>query len=301
MSLYKVEYKRTKPVSPVKVKRLEEIKNYLKKYKYLLLVDITNVTAPVLHESRRLLKKDGSILKVIKNTLTRFAIEEVKKEKPGIEKIESFLKGQKAIIFTDKNPFEIQLFLNKNKIPRAAKAGDIATRDIVIPAGNTNFAPGPILSMFNKLKIPIKIQEGSIWVSKDTVVAKAGETITADVADLLGKLGIKPIEVGLNVHAIYLDGNVIKAEEINIDPEYYSELFATAVREAINLSINSGYPTHETIEDIVKKAHLEAVSLAANVVFITKDTAEQILGKLYREAFSLYELIKSKNPEVFQS
>ncbi len=301
MALYKVEYKRSKPVSSTKVKRLEEIKEYLKKYNYLLLVDITNVTAPVLHESRRLLKKDGSILKVIKNTLTRFAIEEVKREKPGIEKIEPFLKGQNAVIFTNKNPFEIQLFLNKNKIPRAAKAGDIATRDIVIPAGNTNFAPGPILSMFNKLKIPIKIQEGSIWVTKDTVVAKAGEIISADVADLLGKLGIKPVEVGLNVRAVYLDGNVVKAEEINIDPDYYRELFSTAVREAINLSINSGYPTYETVEEIVKKAHLEAISLAVNVIFVTKDTAEQILGKLYREALTLYELLKSKNPEAFQN
>lgn len=300
MSLYKVEYKRTKPVAPSKVRKLEEIKEYLKKYKYLIFVDINGVTAPVLHESRRLLKEDGSILKVIKNTLMRIAIEDVKEEKPGIENIESFLKGQNAAIFTNKNPFEIQLFLNKNKIPRAAKARDIATKDIVIPAGNTNFSPGPILSLFNRLKIPIKIQEGSIWVSKDTVVAKAGEEISAELADLLGKLGIKPIEVGLNVKVIYLDGKVIKAGEVNIDPDHHREMFSTAVREALNLSINSGYPTSETIEDIIRKAHLEALSLAINAMLITKDTAEYILGKVYREAMAIHEILKSKNPDLFQ-
>ena len=42
-----------------------------------------------------------------------------------------------ALMFTNINAFKLNLILNENKVFLSAKGGDIATKDITIPAGNT--------------------------------------------------------------------------------------------------------------------------------------------------------------------
>lgn len=48
------------------------------------------------------------------------------------------------------------------------------------------------MSKFGKLKIPIKVQDGKIWIVRDTVVVKKGDKINEDAAEILKKLNIKP-------------------------------------------------------------------------------------------------------------
>ncbi len=294
--MIRVEYERTRPIPQRKIKAVKELQEYLKSYRYLLLVSITGVTAPVLHETRNILRERGSILKVIKNKIFLKAIESLGVN--GLKDLASFLVGQNASIFTNENPFEVKLYLDKKKIYREARAGDIATNPIVIPAGNTGIPPGPMISLFNKLKIPMRIQEGSIWVTSDTVVAKPGDVISPELAELLTKLGIKPIESSVKVKAIYLDGRVIKAEDIELDPEKYRGDIANAYISALNLAINAGIPLPETLEFSIKKAHICALSLAINAGVLTIETAPYILAKAQAIATYLLEEVKRKHPEI---
>ena len=62
----------------------------------------------------------------------------------------------------------------KTKYSWGLKGGDIAPNELVIPAGNTGINPGPVLSEFKESNVPTKIDQGTIWVSKDTIVAKVG-------------------------------------------------------------------------------------------------------------------------------
>ena len=216
-------YVRQKAVPEAKIKRVRELAELFEKYDSVLVVNITGVPAPVLHEMRKKLREEGHVLKVVKNTLAKIAIDEVAEKKRGIERLKDRLVGQNALIFTSENVFSLKMFLDKNKIAREARAGDVAQSDVVVPAGNTNLAPGPVLSLFSKLKIPTNIKEGSIWVAKDTVVAKKGDVISSDLAELLRKLDVKPIEVGLEVKAAYADGVVLAAEALEIDLEEIRE------------------------------------------------------------------------------
>ncbi|MEM1738768.1 MAG: 50S ribosomal protein L10, partial [Candidatus Methanomethylicaceae archaeon] len=156
---------------------------------------------------------------VAKNTLIKKALEKIPKFNEHIEEISKYLTGQNILIFSNTNPFSLYLLLEKNKIPSEASPGDIATEDIIVPAGNTGLQPGPILSKFSAAKIPTKIQEGSVWIVKDTIVAKKGDVISADLADILKKLGLKPIMVGLKLKMAF-DGTVIPGEVLAIDLEF---------------------------------------------------------------------------------
>jgi len=182
----------------LKAQVIKELKELIESHPVFAIAELTGIRAKQLQEMRKKFR-DTFKIKVAKNTLMKIALSQLSDKLPNIEKIFPYLTGSNAFIFTNINAFSLYSLLEKNKIPSFAAPGDIAQEDIVVPAGNTGITPGPILSKFSQLKIPTKIQEGSVWIAKDTVVAKAGDVISADLADLLMRLGIKPITVGLKV------------------------------------------------------------------------------------------------------
>ena len=284
---------RMSPIRMRKAKMVEELVYYLKTYKYFMVAGITGLPSSVIKGSRDLLRQKNSTLKVVKNTLFLIALKQAGRYSEDFKKV---LVGQNAVIFTNSNPFEIIIFLDKQKITRAARPGDIATNEIIIPAGNTGIPPGPAISLFNKLNIPMRVQEGSIWVAKDTVVAKPGDVISPELADLLNKLGMKPIESKLNIKLIVIDGHIVRPEEVELAPQLYLERIKTAYSQAFNLSVNAALPLPEVMSLLVAKAHMEALSVAVKAGIPDKATLPHILAKASTEAQALYNLIKSKNP-----
>jgi len=50
---------------------------------------------------------------------------------------------------------------------------------VVVHPNNTGNAPGSKLSEFKENKIPTKIDQGTIWILKETTPVKKGEPISA--------------------------------------------------------------------------------------------------------------------------
>jgi len=284
---------RQRAIPKWKIELVNQLRGLFEKYPTVSIAEITGVSAPVLHEIRAKLRERGDLIKVIKNRLAERALKEVK-GKPGIEKLSEYLKGSNAVILSTMNPFELKLFLDRNKVSREAKAGDIAQSDIIIPSGNTNFPPGPILSVFGKLKIPVKIQEGSVWVVKDTLVAKKGDVISAELADLLRKLGIKPIEVGLRLKAAYCDGLVLSAEQLELDIEEYKRRISEGYKEALSLSISAALPIAEAMPLLLAKAHNEGLSLAINSALPVPEAVPLVVSVAEGKAKALLDALRNK-------
>ncbi|MEM3437023.1 MAG: 50S ribosomal protein L10, partial [Nitrososphaerales archaeon] len=182
---------------------VQRIISLTKNYRTIAMSKLYKVRAAQLMELRKKFRKDMEII-VIKNKVASIAFKQT-----NLSNVEDFIKeikGQTALIFTNMDPFKLYMLLEKNKVNLPARPGDIATEDIVIPAGNTGIAPGPILSEFKEAKIPTRIDSGSIWISKDTVVANKGDSISPKLASLLSKLGIKPVRAGLSVFTAWYDG-----------------------------------------------------------------------------------------------
>lgn len=288
-----LKYVRERPHPREKVGKLEEYVQLLSKHRYVVLVDITGIPAQILSEVRRTLRGRGVTLKVIKNRLFMNALERVPGKNPSA--LAGKLVGQNAVLFTIENPFALLMFIRKYRLSRRARPGDVATSDMVVPAGNTGILPGPAMSIFGRFKIPVKVQEGSMWVTADTVVAKRGDVITAELAELLNKLNLKPIEVSITAKVIMVDGRVVDPGEVNLDPDFYSKVVAEAHSSAVNLALNAYIPLPEAMPIFVIEAYAEARALAIALAVPIPEVIPELLARASAEGSILFNFIKQRN------
>lgn len=262
-----------------------ELTQLVNKYKSVGIASLQKVRATQMQELKKNLA-DQVFMRVIKNTLMRLAIKD-NKDKPGLEKIEEYLTGPNVFLFTDINPFKLALTLERGKVKTTAKANDIAAFDVVVPAGNTGQPPGPMISQLNSAGLPTRIESGSVWVSKDTLVVKKGELINERLASVLSKLGIKPVETGLVITAIYDDGLVIVQDQLKLDIEGTKHDVESAYADSFALSLSISYPIPENSPALIQIAHREAYALALAAEIPTKETIVDLIRKAHMEMLSL--------------
>jgi len=274
-----------------KISEVEEISKLISQHKVVGIASLQKVRAAQLQAFKKNLT--GQVfMRVIKNTLMKLAIENCK-DRIDIGKLEEHLEGSNVFLFTDLNPFNLALTLEKGKVKTTAKAGDIAAFDVVIPSGNTGQPPGPIISQLNAVGLPTRIESGSVWISKDTLVVRKGEAIDERLASVLSKLGIKPVESGLSMSFVYDEGLIITQEQLKIDVDKTKQIVESAHVEAFALSLSISYPTSENITTLLQVAQREAYSLSINAALPTKDTIEDLVRKAHGEMLSLSRRLPS--------
>jgi large subunit ribosomal protein L10 len=280
---------------------VEEISQLVNKYKGMGIASLKKVRASQMQELKKNMA-DKVHMRVIKNTLMKLAIENCK-EKPDLKKLENHLSGSNVYLFTDLNPFRLALILERGKVKTTAKANDIAALDVVVPAGNTGQAPGPIISQLNAAGLPTRIESGSVWVSKDTLVVRKGEPINERLASVLSKLGIKSVELGLIVNVMYDEGLIITQEQLRIDLESTKKEIESAYGESFALSLGIAFPTPETTVPLLQIAHRQAYALSIGAAIPTKDTIGDLLRKAHMEMLSLSSRLPTieKKTEAIQA
>ncbi|MEB2793657.1 MAG: 50S ribosomal protein L10 [Caldisphaeraceae archaeon] len=272
-----------------KKKELEYLSSLIQGKKYVLFADLYSLPTKQLQIIKKQLR-DKAIFRVSKKNLIFMAL-----EKAGLkrETIEGHLKSGIMLIFTDVNPFKISLILDRLKVPAPAKAGLPAPKDIVIPEGDTGIRPGPMISVFGKLRIPYEVRKGSIYVKKDTVVAKKGQIISPELASLLQQLNIQPFEVGINLIAAWDKSIFIPGDLLHIDIESFKDEVIRAEREAINLSEEIAYfevPEALTSAMLLAERELTQV-LQSSAIAIDKESAEVSIITAANEAEAVIVLL----------
>lgn len=289
-------YRREKPYPTKKTKIVAELEELAKRYNYIFIFDLHGLSARILHEYRFRLRGSG-VIKVAKHNLVRIALKRAYGDVPP--DVDKELFGERAYIFTNENPALFVKLVEAKAVRRKARAGDVAPYDIVAPAGPTNLSPGPILSKFGKLKIPTRVQEGKIWIAKDSPVVKAGQQITDEIADILRVLGVEPIYEKLRLLGVIWRGRrFVPIEEISVEPKKYFDMFQQAAVSARNLALNIVYPTPEVLAVVLPNAHARALSLAVRLGIISKETLPALLARASSEASALAALIAPKAPEL---
>lgn len=268
-----------------KVGEVDEIAQLIRQYKAIGIASLQKVRAPQLQELKKSLA-DKVYMKVIKNSLMKRAVEGCN-ERAGLEKLQEHLTGANVYLLTDLNPFKLALILERGKVKTTAKSGDIAAFDVVVPAGNTAQPPGPIISQLNAVGLPTRIESGSVWVSKDTLVVKKGEVISERLASVLSKLGIKPVEAGLAIKAMFDDGLIMTQEQLRLDLDGTRRSIESAYADCFALSLGIAHPTSETAAALVQIAHREARALSLGASIPTRETVADLIRKAHTEMLSL--------------
>ena len=276
-----------------KTEMYQQLVELPKKYKTVSIIQMNKVRSTQILPLRKTLKGDVEFV-CVKDKVARKALES--SDIPGMKEISTDSKGQVMFMFTNMSPFKLNVLLGKNKIMMGARSGDIASIDIVVPEKNTGIAPGPMLTEFKEAGIPTKIDQGTIWIAKETTPAKKGDAINEKLAAILGKLDIKPVEAGISLYSAVEDGLKYTEDEMVVDVEKTRDLFAQFHQEAVSLSIEAGYITSENVMQILSKAAQSARSVSIESGFMTDETKEQILQKADAQAKGLASQAKDYTP-----
>ncbi|MEM2721989.1 MAG: 50S ribosomal protein L10 [Thermoplasmata archaeon] len=254
------------------------------------IVGIHGIPGTQINNIRRSLRGKAKLV-VGKNTLISIALQDLENKKKNLKDLSKYISDQTAVIISDMDPFKLAKIVELSRTRASPKGGEIAPEDIVVPAGETEFKPGPIVSDLQKVGIPASIEKGKVVIKKDTVVAKKGEKIGRDLALMLQKLDIKPLPVVLEIRAFYENGYIFGPESLKIDSEKTLNDIKSSILNAFNLSLNLKYFTKLTTPIFISDAYMKALSLGISVKYFTPETIKHLLAKANLQAMSIKEKI----------
>ncbi|HZY94748.1 MAG TPA: 50S ribosomal protein L10 [Candidatus Bathyarchaeia archaeon] len=280
----------TRKIAEWKKESLVQLQDLLKRYHVIAAADLTKVRSSQIHELRKRLRQRVTMV-VAKNNLLRKSVELGDFREPRLGEFVKDLQGSNILLFSELNPYSLIILLDKSKVRVPAKAGDVASNEIMIPAGNTGLPPGPVISEFGEIKVQTRIEGGSIWVARDSVVARKGDIITPKMASVLSKLGLKPMEAGLTLVTAFDNGSTLRSDDLVLDLSAYRKDMAQAVNLALNLTIEVGYVTEENAPRILAKGMREALALAGESGFMEPGSVEHVLKRALVNATVLNEKV----------
>jgi len=247
---------------------------------------VGGIPAPQMQQMRKNLQGSATI-RSAKNNLILRALDEAEKSTKGVSELKDHVKGQSAIIATEMNPFKLFSKIKGSRTMAPAKGGEKATHNIEVKSGETPFKPGPIVGELQKAGIPAAIIEGKVVVKTDKVVVPQGERIPKDVAQMLTRLEIFPIEIGMTLNGVFEAGEIFSPDvlDINID-EFFGRIRQASIN-VLNLAITAGWTTKQTIQPLLMKAHHDAFTIALEMGFVNKETVKYLISKANNQMLAL--------------
>lgn len=281
-------------VSEKKKEIVKNLKKDLSSYPIIGLVKIDNIDASVVQQMRKDMRKEAKIV-MAKNSLMKIAISELKKKVKGIEKLSDYIVGSCAFLLTETNPYRLATFMDQNKVPAPAKAGQYAPNDVIIPPMNTGIPPGPVIAELQSLGLKTRIEGGQIRIVEASVVTEEGERVNRTVALLLRRLNINPFQTGLKFVIAFEAGEIIPGDSLILDYEQYRQNIVWAYNSAMNLAVNAGFITKQSLSVILTNAHQFALNLSVNSGFLTNKSLPLILSKAVQGSLSVASAIAEKD------
>ena len=274
-------------VSEEKKKEVKEIQELFSEYPVVGLVDMTGLPALQLQRIKKQLR-DKIVFKMSKKRAIRISLKNIKLE--NVDKLNEYLNDiMPAFIFTKENPFKLYKLLDKNKSSTKAKPGQKAPNDLIIKAGATNFTPGPIIGELGAMGLKTGVEAGKIIIKQDKVLVKKGEEISEKAADLLAKMGIEPMEVGLNLVVSYEKGEILTSDILGVSEEEYIENIKLAYSQSSALAREIGYISKDNIEMLIREAYISGKVIFESVKFPEDEIKEEL-----KEAEEQAEIVKEK-------
>jgi large subunit ribosomal protein L10 len=273
-------------VAEWKFDEVKQIADLITKSKVVGIVEVGGIPAPQMQQMRKSLHGVATI-RSAKNSLLNLALDEAEKQMKGISELKGLVNGQAAIITTDMNPFKLFAKIKESRTNAPAKGGEKVSHDIEIKAGDTPFKPGPIVGELQKVGIPAAIQEGRVVIKTDKVLVPAGEKIKPDVAQMLTRLEIFPIEIGIGLNGVFENGTVFKPETLDINIDEFIVKMGQASGNAFILALEVGWANKQTIRPLIMKAYNNAVIVAIEKGIVNKETVKNLISKANSQMLAL--------------
>lgn len=281
-------------VAEWKYNEVKELTDLLTNNKIIGIVNIDGIPGPQMQHMRKNFH-GKALVRSSKNTLIKRALDDAEKKVKGLSDLKDLLDGQTAIIATDMNPFKLFSQIKKSRTMAPARGGETTEHDIEVKKGDTPFKPGPIVGDLQKVGIPAAIQQGKVVIKKDMVLVKTGEKISKELAQMLTRLEIFPIELGMDLLGVYEDGNIFKKDILDIDIDEFVGKIKTASSNSFALALELEWITKETIQLLLMKAYRDAFNISLEQGIVTKDNVKHLISKAHMQMNGLKNLTNKKN------
>ncbi len=265
-----------------KIEQVRDAVSDMKKYKTVALLDLRKLPTALFQSLRKRIREDGGRVLVLKKPV----ISRVLAANPKLKSHVADCDKPVALIYTNHSPYEINTFFKQNRKKRAAKVGDVAVADIIVPEGETDLPPGPALSELKAGGLNVQIKAGKIAVTKESTVAKAGEKLTVPKVKALQTLGMMPFEVMASMITAS-DGEYSYSKELLDMGDTIVPDLSASLSQAVNFSINASYPTSQNIGMLLGSAFKQSLSLALNAGVYSSSSIEQLLTSALRQGMAL--------------
>jgi len=281
-------------VRPEQLAHVEALSQSILARPMTALVGVRGVPAAALQKMRRDLRMRQQPIVVATNSAIRHALERAVKERPSLAPLLDQVEDQTAVLAAEGNPFALYQEFLRTRSPTPARGGEIAPADILVPAGTTSFKPGPIVGELQHAGFPAAIEKGKVVLKKDTTIVKAGGVISREVATMLTRLDIFPLEVGLSLRAVVEGDTFYPPEVLAVDLDAQRAELGRAARRALGLALAIGYATPETTPLLLTKAHRSALAVAIAAGYATPETIEPLFALAVREAAAVVKAANIK-------
>jgi len=283
-----------------------KIAQLLNEYPKCFLVEADNVGSKQMQQIRISLRGHAVVL-MGKNTMMRKAIRGLLPENPQLESLMNHIKGNVGFVFTKEDLVSIRDMLLANKVKAPAKAGALAPLDVGVPAQNTGLGPEKT-SFFQALNIPTKITKGTIEITNNVALIKAGDKVGMSEATLLNMLGISPFTYGLVVNKVYDSGSIFDPTILDITDEDLKTHILAGIRNIAALCLKIGYPTVASVPHSIINGMKNCMALAAvtNITFKEAETMKAYLADpsafaVAAPAETVVEAVEEKEAEKEES
>jgi len=254
--------------------------DFLQKYERAFLVHADNVGSKQFQEIRQALRPNSVIL-MGKNTMMKRSIR-LFCEQTGNDQwlcLVEQLVGNVGLVFTSGDLSSLREEILKYQVGAPARMGVVAPNDVFVPSGSTGMDPSQT-SFFQALGIATKINKGTIEITADVHLIKAGEKVGGSEATLLAKLGVKPFKYGLQILKVYENGSLFDTAVLDITDDDMAASVMAGIREVAALSLGCGYPTLAAVPHLVINAYKNvlAIALETDYSFPLADKVKEILA-----------------------
>ncbi|MGC8940637.1 MAG: 50S ribosomal protein L10 [Candidatus Nanoarchaeia archaeon] len=256
-----------------KAAKVHELASLLTKYKSIGVLDLTNLPAKQLKATRAKVAEKILFYFARKSILLR-ALEEAKREE--LKQLKPYIESTNcALLLSNCDSFEMFRLLKANKQATSIKPGQVVPFDIIVPAGPTPFAPGPITSEFAQLGLKTKVEAGKIVIREPAVIVKKDQPASPLAASMLSRLGIKPIEIAALPKYVLENGLLYAASILDVDVNKYAQDLKTAVLNGVKLASEIGLVSPENAQFLLMLAVWQSAALQNKLENIAQKVTEQ--------------------------
>ncbi len=254
------------------MKFVEEHSKLFGKYKSVGIIQLNGIPDRLFQLSKNKLRADTYIIVGRKNMLKR-----VLESNPKASKLVEYLGNTSAIVFSNKDPFELNMQFKSNALKLAAKPNQIAPQDITISSGETTLQPGKSVTELKQTGVDTQIQKGKVVIAKDKTIKK-GEIITAGLSKALQTLNIKPFDVSVGPSAVFFENMVFSSKVLGITRDSTMHELNLAMQHVLAVSMAGNIVNALTINRLIAKAYNNAMYLGVECKIYDSGVVDKLLA-----------------------